>query len=450
LTPLLPADGGDPPRFQLKVLKVISPGEQAGANAIDELGRVAGFVQPVTGFEVYAAFWDSPAATPVLATGIGASFSLAFDLNSSGIVVGSGGEGSVAFTWSPPNECLALATIGPCCPSAVGINDSGIVVGVSVFGSGGPRPTRWTGGVPEDLGVVAGDATGICNAVTEGGHMVGQSGNEAAQWRGAGAERLPFPGPVLFSIAHGVNEAGEVVGEVSTGGASRAVRWRGGVAETLPNLGGTYSIARSISESGWIVGEAQRVPTPGELGFVASLWIDGEPHDLNALTDNMPVGLRLDTARDVNEAGQIVGQALLFGGIAVAFRLDPVESGSPWTDLGKGLFGGAGLPTLAGVGTLDPQTPFGIELATAVASAPAVLLIGGSELGSPLLGGILVPNPVVALGFMTDASGGAVPLAGTWPSAIPAGISLYFQAWISDALAPRGLAATNGLRATTP
>src|SRR5262245_44696988 len=45
LMPLLPAGGGDPPCFHLKALKVLAPGEQAGAHAIDENGRVAGFVQ---------------------------------------------------------------------------------------------------------------------------------------------------------------------------------------------------------------------------------------------------------------------------------------------------------------------------------------------------------------------------------------------------------------------
>jgi uncharacterized membrane protein len=450
LTPLLPAGGGDPPRFHLKAMRLLSPGEQAGANAIDDSGRVAGFIQDATVFEVFAAFWDSSGGAPALASGLGANFAIALDLNSAGIAVGSGGEGSVAFKWLPGSEYQALATMGPCCPSAIGINGSGVVVGVSVFGSGGQRPTRWTGNVPEDLGVVAGDATGYCTAITDGGHVVGQSGNEAAQWRGAGAERLSFPGPVLFSIAHGVNEAGDVVGEVSTGGASRAVLWRGGVAEELANLGGSYSIARAISERGWIVGEAQKVPTPAEIGIVAAVWIDGQPHDLNQLTDNMPVGLRLDTARDVNEAGQIVGQGLLFGGIAVAFRLDPIVSSSPWTDLGRGLFGGTGLPVLAGEGTLEPQSPVEIELSSAAANAPAVLVIGASELGTPFAGGILVPNPLVALGLVTDLEGNALALAGTWPDAVPPGTSLYFQAWILDPHAPRRLAATNGLRATAP
>jgi hypothetical protein len=41
-------------------------------------------------------------------------------------------------------------------------------------------------------------------------------------------------------------------------------------------------------------------------------------------------------------------------------------------------------------------------------------------------------------------------LSGTWPPGSPAGLELFFQMWIFDAAGPAGLAASNGVKATTP
>ena len=50
---------------------------------------------------------------------------------------------------------------------------------------------------------------------------------------------------------------------------------------------------------------------------------------------------------------------------------------------------------------------------------------------------------------MSDAEG-ALVLAGTWPSGIPSGTQVVFQAWSPDRGAIAGLAASNALLAVAP
>jgi hypothetical protein len=66
----------------------------------------------------------------------------------------------------------------------------------------------------------------------------------------------------------------------------------------------------------------------------------------------------------------------------------------------------------------------------------------------PILGGTLVPVPHAVVPLATDAAGGAV-LPGVWPGA-PSGTTLYAQAWVFDAGAVSGMAASNGVAGTVP
>lgn len=123
---------------------------------------------------------------------------------------------------------------------------------------------------------------------------------------------------------------------------------------------------------------------------------------------------------------------------------------SPWVDLGFGLAGVSGVPTLIGTGSLQAGTTATLLLADAAPTAPAALIIGATPSFVPFLGGVLVPSPnLVLVGLLTDATG-ALTLAGTWPPAIPTGTTIYFQMWIQDAAAVFGTAASNGLELVAP
>ena len=443
----LAGDPPAPPSFRLTLLPSPAGVDQAHATALDETGRVVGAI--THSIFVESVYWSDPLAEPIVAVGDGATFSIPYDLNAFGVVVGIGQEGGSAFVWVPGSEFVSLPLPGPCCPSANAINDAGVIVGFAAPPAGGQLPTRWVNFVPEALGLVAGDASGYLMDVNDAGHSVGQSGQEAAFWMNNVAERLPFPGQVLFSIAHELNDLDEVVGEVTTGGPSRAVVWRALVPEELPSLGGTWSVARAINNSSWIVGLAQGVPSPVDVNVRAALWIDDLPLDLNALTVDLPAGIRLVTATDVNDAGMIVGEAYSFAdGKTQAFLLEPTSDA--WTDLGSGLPGYWGQSLLHGTGSLEAGTPVAVALAGAAAFAPTTLVLGFTNAELPFKGGVLVPAPALLFGgFATNASG-ELKLATTWPGGVPAGFAFYSQFWMLDFAGPQGFTASNGLKGTTP
>lgn len=119
-----------------------------------------------------------------------------------------------------------------------------------------------------------------------------------------------------------------------------------------------------------------------------------------------------------------------------------------WEDVGGGLAGSAGIPRLAGSGTLAPGTSGALTLTGARPSSPGVLVLGLARVDQPLLGGLLVPAPQqrvpLAVGVAGDASW---PF--TLPPSLPSGTSLYAQVWVRDALAPQGWAASTAQWGTT-
>jgi hypothetical protein len=126
------------------------------------------------------------------------------------------------------------------------------------------------------------------------------------------------------------------------------------------------------------------------------------------------------------------------------------QAPSPFSDLGFALAGSKGEPELTGIGTLAGGTPLSLRVTSAQPFAPARLIVGTQLLQAPFKGGVLVPLPILVLPPLPTNALGQLVFSTTWPPALPSGISLYAQAWITDAAGPAGLAATNGLKLTTP
>ncbi len=124
---------------------------------------------------------------------------------------------------------------------------------------------------------------------------------------------------------------------------------------------------------------------------------------------------------------------------------------TPWASLGSALAGTGGLvPLLTGEGTLEPGSEGSLGVSAALPSAGCVLVIGLDDLSAPFKGGTMVPDPLLLVPLATDGQG-AIELPWlAWPTAIPSGTSLYFQAWVTDAGGPKGYAASQGLKAVTP
>ena len=142
------------------------------------------------------------------------------------------------------------------------------------------------------------------------------------------------------------------------------------------------------------------------------------------------------------------------GGNSLGWYIDEVFVvwGFPnyWGDMGLALGGTHGEPELSADGTLVAGTTTIFELSGTLANSVFALVVGHDNGMQPLKGGLLVPNDEhVILPLTTDGSGLGV-ISATWPGGVPTGQELYFQAWIPDAGAPRGYAASNALFALTP
>ena len=118
-----------------------------------------------------------------------------------------------------------------------------------------------------------------------------------------------------------------------------------------------------------------------------------------------------------------------------------------WNDLGNGLAGAGGIPTLTGSGSTQPGQAITVDLTGAASNAAGAVLVNAEADFTPLFGGTLVPSlsgPTVVLGYTTDGSG-AASLNGAWPAGGPAGTVLYFQAGTLDGGAPFGFSFSNAL-----
>src|SRR6185295_16136258 len=89
---------------------------------------------------------------------------------------------------------------------------------------------------------------------------------------------------------------------------------------------------------------------------------------------------------------------------------------SGWSDIGFGLAGGAGIPTLAGTGNLDGGCPASLDLSGAAPSAAAVLFISFSSTPVGFKGGTLAASPaVLTIPFVTSGAG-SIPLPFLFPT----------------------------------
>ena len=147
------------------------------------------------------------------------------------------------------------------------------------------------------------------------------------------------------------------------------------------------------------------------------------------------------SGRTLLAAGRFLNEA---GSYRVALR-----GLGDWAGLGNALAGSSGLPVLDAAGQFTAGSTIELAVSSAFPSSPGLHVLGLSRIDLPLLGGVLVPDPLVVLGFGTDAQGGAssaLPIV----NAVPPGVDLFVQSWIVDPGGLQSFSATNATGTTSP
>jgi probable HAF family extracellular repeat protein len=205
------------------------------------------------------------------------------------------GNNADAFLWENDHFTI-LGTLGGSQTSANGINDYGQIVGLSQLSvSGGSNHAfLWSSGEMADLG------TGVALAINNNAQVVGYNGNSrAVLWqKDMSIVEIGTLGGI-YSWGRAINETGQIVGESYTAnGNLHAFLWQDGTMEDIGTLPGyIHSNALGINDIGQVVGRAE-ITIGNMLYREAFLWQDGKMTDLGQ-----------GTALAINNDGWIVGES---------------------------------------------------------------------------------------------------------------------------------------------
>jgi probable HAF family extracellular repeat protein len=356
-------------RYAIEVLPWL--GGTSRGNGINDLGWVAGYSNLPDGQSRHAALWMGGAVIDLGTLG-GPNSSVVWpSLNNAGTIAGIAeteamdplGESWSCAAFFPSvthHVCRgfvridgamhALPTLGGTHGFAAGINSEGQVVGWSETTVHDPtcsapqvlqfRATQWDALTlaPTELPPLRGDSTSAATGVNERGQVIGISGDcgvavgafsarHAVLWDHGTVTDLGNFGGQAWNTPMAINAAGNVVGFSDLAGDSdgnsreHAFVWtrKDGMRDlgTLP--GDLTSEASGINGRGQIVGLSC-----GEGVCRAVLWQNGATIPLDSLA-NLAPGDQLQTAQDINDAGQITGRIIQAStGRRLAFLATPI------------------------------------------------------------------------------------------------------------------------------
>lgn len=301
---------GTPPQFTAVELTSY-PGAPPGPSHYSALGL--GPAGAVAGAALQSGVLWRPTGTLTLPT-LGGPLTVAAAMNATTFAAGwsttAAGEPH-AFFYNH-SGFADLGTLGGWGSWAYGINNSSEIVGQSDT----PTATHafaWNFGVMSDLGSLPGRPSSAAAAVNNSGHIVGNAwasdtDSRAFVYADHHMTDLGLPswaGPGDWTAAFDVNDSGTIVG--ATGDINNPTGDRGFVYSTghWTNLGlvhGLSTLAAAVNNAGDVVGSSDH-------GF---LYTRGTMYDLATLA--IP-GVRgtLDSALDINNAGQILAHSLEAG-----------------------------------------------------------------------------------------------------------------------------------------
>lgn len=328
-------------------------GTSASANAINNLGQVAG--NSSTGSQTHAYRTGPNTAINPSADDLGTlggAFSTGEAINDSGQVAGTSSNGthSRAYRSTANNQPIVLTDLGTFIGTGSsfgrGINSSGQVTGgadagfpavcFGIFQSHAFRTTATgTLSTATDLGT---QLTNNCRSsqgigINDNGVVAGESAttllsgipDHAVEGTPGSALFDMHSGSFASSQAYKINNTGLIIGTATvTGFDTRCFRTATGQTFSFPqdevgNLGGGFCNAFGINDAGDVVGNSFN-----SVAIHAYLYTGGTTFDLNNLIGTNP-GVVLTMATGINTSGQISAGGFVNGDTVNfhAFRLDP-------------------------------------------------------------------------------------------------------------------------------
>lgn len=313
------------------------------AYGLNDLGQVVGSSTIANG-ESRAFVYSAGAMTNLGVIGAYASgapaYSVARSINNAGTIVGtsSSASGDQSFVYRN-GQISNLGNLNYGRSSAQDINESGQAVGSALyfppqnpFLSPHPRAVVYEKGSTLNLGTYTysqSDASSNAYGINDLGHVVGDvsNGNDTTSFLykdGVMTDLRPVLGFTNQNAnrATDINNVGDIIGTYYEVYSSmpQAYMISDGSPIFLGTLGGSYSVAAGLNETGQVVGFS-RDASGDDHAFT---YIDGLMQDLNELIDP-GLGWALTGAMDVNNVGQIVGWGM-FEGRQQAFLLTPISA----------------------------------------------------------------------------------------------------------------------------
>jgi len=209
------------------------------------------------------------------------------------------------------------------------------------------RPAMWTLGPPDqiqDLPLIPGDTSGAATAINDNGQIVGISGicdqavgrhtaRHAVLWENGGVTDLGNLGAQWWNTPTAINQRGDVVGfdgdpAFVEGDIVHAFMWtrEDGIRHLKPLQGRS---PKHVDSEAYGINEARQVVGIScDANFVdcrAVIWDHGNtPTDLNELKGSYSA--RLESAKDINDNGEIAGRAIDGNGVRTAYLAIPSNS----------------------------------------------------------------------------------------------------------------------------
>jgi hypothetical protein len=266
------------------------------------------------------------------------------NINDRGTIVGNGNGllgtgrpydiGGFVSSIDGPTTFFPVAADGSGYVAVMAVNNLGVMTawtaaGVRTFGSGLDKTLRF-------------DGTAVPNAINDSNKVVGWYDNGDSEHQGMfyddGLEVHRFTSVKGCDAVYGmdVNNHGVALGTAYLSSAQMKVIWDAGGDFSQFTWGFTVTDGQmsylspldgrlnprgvSLNDSGWVAGMCDGTDLP-----IATLWIDGQPLDLNGLVTDLPAGFTLLAAIDVNNNCQVLTWAEDFRGGSYLTLLTPTQ-----------------------------------------------------------------------------------------------------------------------------